>query len=253
MATCALAWASIRLTILRLQLVWRAFAIMYAFGRFHCLNSCAECPQSGQSGDTAAVTQPQRIYRACLWPGSGLRFATCRATRRLAESIGGRRRWAVADSLSAKMGRPKLPKSEAKGVLIGASFSPPEARQVIDAVKRVRKVASSGIIVGRFEAPEQPARRTLEPLPCTKHPLQRGQSLDRARLGAFPACTSAHPATAQTKPRTPCFSSLKAVFSDFYPLNSPNIRSLHSLKRSTSPMARREPSHCWCSICCLRG
>jgi len=91
-------------------------------------------------------------------------------------------------------------------------------------------LAPSGIIVGRFEASQQPARRILEPLPCTKQPLQRGQTHDRARLGAIPACTSAHSATAQTKPRTPCFSSLKAVFSHFYPLNSPNIPDLHQVR-----------------------
>jgi hypothetical protein len=32
--------------------------------------------------------------------------------------------------------------------------------------------ASSGIIVGRFEAAQQPPQGTLEPLPCTKPPLQ---------------------------------------------------------------------------------
>src|SRR5208282_5149697 len=47
------------------------------FRRVHCLNSSAKCPQSRQSGDTAAVTQPQRIYRTFLgWkPASALRLA----------------------------------------------------------------------------------------------------------------------------------------------------------------------------------
>jgi hypothetical protein len=35
-----------------------------------------------------------------------------------------------------KLGRPKLAKSEFKGVLIGARFSPDEAKTVHDAVKR---------------------------------------------------------------------------------------------------------------------
>jgi len=35
-----------------------------------------------------------------------------------------------------KLGRPKLAKSEFKGVLIGARFSPDESKQVHDAVKR---------------------------------------------------------------------------------------------------------------------
>src|ERR1035438_6299008 len=85
-------------------------------------------------------------------------------------------------------------------------------------------VGSSGIIVGRFEAAQQPPQGTLEPHTCTKPPLQRGRTPDRPRLCAFPDCTLAHRATSQTKPRTPCFSSLKAVFSEFYPLNSPNTQ-----------------------------
>jgi hypothetical protein len=35
-----------------------------------------------------------------------------------------------------KLGRPRLAKSEFKGVLIGARFSPDEAKTVHDAVKR---------------------------------------------------------------------------------------------------------------------
>src|ERR1035441_8344451 len=89
--------------------------------------------------------------------------------------------------------------------------------------KESRK-GSSGIIVGRFEAAQQPPQGTLEPHTCTKPPLQRGRTPDRPRLCAFPDCTLAHRATSQTKPRTPCFSSLKAVFSEFYPLNSPNTQ-----------------------------
>jgi len=38
--------------------------------------------------------------------------------------------------MKPKMGRPVLPKGEAKGVLIGARFSPDEAKQVAGAVKR---------------------------------------------------------------------------------------------------------------------
>ena len=37
---------------------------------------------------------------------------------------------------SLKMGRPKLPKGEAKGILIGARFSPEEAEIVSDAAFR---------------------------------------------------------------------------------------------------------------------
>jgi hypothetical protein len=42
----------------------------------------------------------------------------------------------------AKIGRPKLAKSEFKGVLIGARFAPDEARQVMDSVKRSGLVKS---------------------------------------------------------------------------------------------------------------
>lgn len=43
------------------------------------------------------------------------------------------------------MGRPKLSKSEAKGVLIGARFTPPEAKIVADAVKRAKQVKSDWV------------------------------------------------------------------------------------------------------------
>ena len=46
---------------------------------------------------------------------------------------------------SKKMGRPKLPKGEFKGVLIGARFAPDEAKQVHDAIKRSGKVKSDWI------------------------------------------------------------------------------------------------------------
>ncbi len=44
-----------------------------------------------------------------------------------------------------KMGRPPLPKGAAKGVLIGARFSPEEASQVEKAVKRAKAVKSDWI------------------------------------------------------------------------------------------------------------
>ena len=47
--------------------------------------------------------------------------------------------------MSKKVGRPKLTKAEARGVLIGARFSPPEAKLVIEAVKRARKVKSEWV------------------------------------------------------------------------------------------------------------
>lgn len=37
--------------------------------------------------------------------------------------------------MKTKLGRPRLPKGEAKGVLIGARFSPDEARRVESAAK----------------------------------------------------------------------------------------------------------------------
>ena len=47
--------------------------------------------------------------------------------------------------MKTKMGRPKLPKGEAKGVLIGARFSPDESRRVHDAVKRSKLVKSDWV------------------------------------------------------------------------------------------------------------
>jgi len=47
--------------------------------------------------------------------------------------------------MSTKIGRPKIPKSEAKGVLIGARFAPDEARRVEQAVKRAKAVKSEWI------------------------------------------------------------------------------------------------------------
>jgi hypothetical protein len=44
-----------------------------------------------------------------------------------------------------KLGRPKLAKGEAKGVLIGARFAPYEANQVHDAIKRSGQVKSDWI------------------------------------------------------------------------------------------------------------
>jgi len=43
------------------------------------------------------------------------------------------------------MGRPTLPKGEAKGVLIGARFSPEEANKVHAAVKRENMVKSEWV------------------------------------------------------------------------------------------------------------
>ena len=43
------------------------------------------------------------------------------------------------------MGRPTLPKGEAKGILIGARFSPDESKQVHDAVKRSGKTKSEWV------------------------------------------------------------------------------------------------------------
>jgi hypothetical protein len=43
------------------------------------------------------------------------------------------------------MGRPKLPKAKARGILIGARFSPPEAKLVTDAVRRARTVKSQWV------------------------------------------------------------------------------------------------------------
>ena len=44
-----------------------------------------------------------------------------------------------------KLGRPKLAKGEAKGVLIGARFSPDEAKTVHGAVKRSKQGKSEWI------------------------------------------------------------------------------------------------------------
>jgi hypothetical protein len=44
-----------------------------------------------------------------------------------------------------KLGRPKLAKGEAKGVLIGVRFAPNEADQVHDAIKRSGQVKSDWI------------------------------------------------------------------------------------------------------------
>jgi len=47
--------------------------------------------------------------------------------------------------MKKKMGRPTLPKGEAKGVLIGARFSPDESKRVNDAVKRSKQGKSEWI------------------------------------------------------------------------------------------------------------
>ena len=57
--------------------------------------------------------------------------------------------------MSAKMGRPKLPKGEAKGVLIGARFSPPEAKIVTDAVRRAKLVKSEWVRTVLLSASKQ--------------------------------------------------------------------------------------------------
>ena len=44
-----------------------------------------------------------------------------------------------------KLGRPKLAKGEARGILIGARFAPEEAKQVHGAVKRSGLVKSEWI------------------------------------------------------------------------------------------------------------
>ena len=43
------------------------------------------------------------------------------------------------------MGRPRLPEGKAKGLLIGARFSPPEAKIVADAVRRAKAVKSQWV------------------------------------------------------------------------------------------------------------
>ena len=45
----------------------------------------------------------------------------------------------------SKMGRPRLAKGEAKGVLIGARFSADEARQVVEAAERAGEVKSEWV------------------------------------------------------------------------------------------------------------
>ena len=47
--------------------------------------------------------------------------------------------------MKPKMGRPTLPKGEAKGILIGARFSPDESKQVHDAVERSGKTKSEWV------------------------------------------------------------------------------------------------------------
>ena len=47
--------------------------------------------------------------------------------------------------MSTKMGRPRLPKGKAKGVLIVARFSPPEAKIVTNAVRRAKAVKSQWV------------------------------------------------------------------------------------------------------------
>jgi hypothetical protein len=47
--------------------------------------------------------------------------------------------------MSKKMGRPKVAKSEFRGVYIGARFSPDEARKVEANIKRAKKPKSKWI------------------------------------------------------------------------------------------------------------
>jgi hypothetical protein len=47
--------------------------------------------------------------------------------------------------MSAKLGRPRLSKAKAKGVLIGARFSPEEARRVNSAANQFEKGKSEWI------------------------------------------------------------------------------------------------------------
>jgi hypothetical protein len=58
--------------------------------------------------------------------------------------------------MSNKLGRPKLPKVEVRGVLIGARFSPPEAKAVTDAVKRTKKVKSEWVRNALLAAAKSP-------------------------------------------------------------------------------------------------
>jgi hypothetical protein len=66
-------------------------------------------------------------------------------TIRLTQSIFGCKHKCLTKCMKVKMGRPRLPKAEAKGVLIGARFSPPEARIVTEAAKRAGKVKSDWV------------------------------------------------------------------------------------------------------------
>jgi hypothetical protein len=47
--------------------------------------------------------------------------------------------------MSNKMGRPKVAESEYRGVYIGARFSPDEAKQVNQSVKKAKKTKSKWI------------------------------------------------------------------------------------------------------------
>ena len=47
--------------------------------------------------------------------------------------------------MKTKMGRPPMPKGQAKDVLLGARFAPAEAKQVENAAKRARAVKSEWI------------------------------------------------------------------------------------------------------------
>ena len=62
-----------------------------------------------------------------------------------------------------------------------------ESRHMTGTTAVPDKVPSSGILVGRFEACQQQPQGTQHALPRIKPPFQRGQTLDRARLGASPA------------------------------------------------------------------
>jgi hypothetical protein len=47
--------------------------------------------------------------------------------------------------MKPKMGRPPLPKGEAKGVLIGARFSPDEAQRVVKAAANAKQGKSKWV------------------------------------------------------------------------------------------------------------
>jgi len=47
--------------------------------------------------------------------------------------------------MKPKMGRPKLPKGETKGVLIGARFAPDESKQVHAAIAKTGMVKSEWV------------------------------------------------------------------------------------------------------------